>query len=796
MHFPLKIRVFSGLLVALLLVSQIITNSPFASASSQIGPTAVLTVSPTGGSVFTVFEFDASQSLDGRGFKRNLEYRINFDWSFTPFTDWRTKNRFEYQYGTSGEKTIILEVKDKETGLFDQTVMHISLLENLAFDAELQVSPLQGNTNTPFRFEAEITSDLATPTSDYEVRFDFDGDNAWDTSFSQEHVAFYTFPRIGYYTPRVEVRHPTGSTIIITGFEEDNTALGEDREDMILVSLSGAPEASISVYPGVGVSGLTTFYVDASDSFDYEDFRVLEYRFDFQNDGVFDTTFSTIPEGQTKYESPGVYTILAQVRDSSGKTDESYTQVEVREQDSKPRADFTIRSDGKLADSTLGTTSTVFTFNGQSSKDNEDSSTKLRVRFDFENDGVFDTVFSSQKSVQHRFLEPGTYTVNMQVIDSAALIDSVSKEVRIIHNTEPEASLSITPLAGTPATVFSFDPRNSRDAQYDHSSLKVRYDFNSDGLYDTEFATLRVRRERFETVGKRTITAQIRDPEGKVSYASTSIEIFQNSSPQASLSVTPNDGTFNTSFVLDASTSFDPQPSSDELWYRFDYDYTGSGDIQFDTNFSKSSTRKIQFNRVNKVGTVQVRVQVKDEDGKISEAVSSVNLHWSSQFIEYFRRKGVLRGYQSGEMKPDQAITRAELTKVILETLDVSMSGRRFSGRFNDVQSRDWYWKYVEKAADLEIIQGYSDGSFRPNQNVSRAEALSIILRAFDIPSRSSQKIFSDVPRGQWFYDAVATAYEFGLIKGYDDGSFRPHNSITRGEAAKIAYLASQKFDF
>ncbi|MBI5755127.1 PKD domain-containing protein, partial [Candidatus Peregrinibacteria bacterium] len=509
-------------------------------AGDQMGPTAVLTVSPSAGSIYTVFDFDASKSTDSRGFSRNLEYRMNFDYSYEPFTDWGRRSDFEYQFTTSGDKTVILEVRDRDNGLTDRTIITVTVSSDLQFNAGLSVSPLKGDQNTSFQFDVQITTPIAIPASEYEVRYDFDGDNSWDTDFIAQRHTYYIYPAIGYYTPRIEVRDPDGNSIIVTGLEEDNTELGENREDMILVSRTGVPRASLDVYPNVGFSEKSTFYFDASDSFDYEDPAKLLYRFDFDNDGIFDTTFANEPYGQTTYLTPGNYTALVQVEDTDGLRDEAYTTLEVRSEDMAPSADFSISSDSPLSsDRTTGTLQTTFRFNASRSRDSEDRTTQLQVRWDFENDGTYDTPFSTTKDVQYRYLETGAYTVRLQVLDTAGHTASAIADVTVVANTAPTAHLSITPLAGTPATLFTIDPTSSNDAQYRTSQLQARYDFDSDGRYDTEFERVGRFRYNFSKAGNYTITMQIRDPEGQVALDTEKVEILENSAPVAVLTVSP-----------------------------------------------------------------------------------------------------------------------------------------------------------------------------------------------------------------------------------------------------------------
>ena len=87
------------------------------------------------------------------------------------------------------------------------------------------------------------------------------------------------------------------------------------------------------------------------------------------------------------------------------------------------------------------------------------------------------------------------------------------------------------------------------------------------------------------------------------------------------------------------------------------------------------------------------------------------------------------------------------------------------------------------------FISGYSDGSFHPNDPITRAEAVVMITQIagiidYDTASLSS---FSDVTGTDWFAAAVALATEYEIVEGYGDGTFRPYSNISRGEAATVA---------
>ena len=773
-----------------LIIGGILCLPFFAQAEGKVGPTAILNISPSAGSLKTDYVFDASESIDGRGFKRQVQYRINREHSYINFTEWSHQNRWTYQYTTTGEKTVILEVKDKD-GLVDRTIHTIDVSE-VSFGANLKVSQTKGDTNTAFRFEAAITTTLGIPAEEYEVRFDFDDDDVFDTPFTTEKVHYFTYAQSGYYTPILEVRNPAEKVVKIRGYHDPD--LPSDEVGRILIARSGHPQASISVFPTSGVADHTTFYANGSDSFDYEDLRKLEYRFDFENDGLFETEFAEEATAQHKYAVEGEYTILVQVRDLDGMTDEAFTEVAVREVDLPPEANFRISTPTGLKESDLGTTSTFFKFNANIARDTEDMTSKLHARWDFDNDGEYDTVFSTEKSAQHRYLSTGLKQVKLQIKDTAGNLDSVVKELTVVENTPPEARLSVTPLAGTPGTTFKISAGTSTDSQYMDNYLEFRFDFNGDGTYDTDFSRTYLHSEQFDRSGRRTIRVQAKDPEGQLSTASVEIEIFGNTAPVAILKVEPASGTFSTYFRLDASESYDQKPTSGKLKYRWDFEYTGENDISYYSGFSSSATMNHRF---DKTGPIKLRVEVQDEDEEVASAVKEIYLHWASDYLDELRHKGVFTGYQGGDMKPDQSITRAELVKVILKAKKISASYMRYEEKFSDVSRRDWYWSYVLKAAELGIVQGYSNGTFRPNQSVNRAEAVKIILEAFEVDLEDNPlRAFPDISVSAWYRAYVDTAYRYDIISGYPDGYFRPYNKISRGEAAKVVYLALQKFAF
>ena len=101
--------------------------------------------------------------------------------------------------------------------------------------------------------------------------------------------------------------------------------------------------------------------------------------------------------------------------------------------------------------------------------------------------------------------------------------------------------------------------------------------------------------------------------------------------------------------------------------------------------------------------------------------------------------------------------------------------------RFKDVPAGAWYTTAVSTLANLGVISGYQDGSFGPDRNITRAELATILARFFGTPGDSVLDHFTDIS-GNWARKYINQAAEAGLVYGYTDGTFRPDQNITRAE--------------
>ena len=141
-----------------------------------------------------------------------------------------------------------------------------------------------------------------------------------------------------------------------------------------------------------------------------------------------------------------------------------------------------------------------------------------------------------------------------------------------------------------------------------------------------------------------------------------------------------------------------------------------------------------------------------------------------------------MNGYEDGTFRPDGRITRAEASKLLAGLLVESSGGSDML--FVDVPAGAWYEAAVQEMTGFSLVGGYPDGTFRPTGNITRAEFITILTR-FPHNDIGTEGEFTDVPATHWAYNAVQTALAQGWISGAG-GAFRPNDAITRAEVVSI----------
>ncbi|MBD3360992.1 hypothetical protein GF366_04295 [Candidatus Peregrinibacteria bacterium] len=178
------------------------------------------------------------------------------------------------------------------------------------------------------------------------------------------------------------------------------------------------------------------------------------------------------------------------------------------------------------------------------------------------------------------------------------------------------------------------------------------------------------------------------------------------------------------------------------------------------------------------------------EDEDIADPFTDTEEHWAEEFIEELRLMGVVHGTEGGKFEPDTSLTRAEAVKIALGIYEIELLSDTVDEKpFPDVETDEWYAPYLETGKEYEIVSGYGDGLFRPNQVITRAEALRILLESSGLTIEDGETPYSDIEQYAWYKKYVAYATSIGLVEGYTDGTFRPYQPITRAEFSKLAVL-------
>ena len=160
--------------------------------------------------------------------------------------------------------------------------------------------------------------------------------------------------------------------------------------------------------------------------------------------------------------------------------------------------------------------------------------------------------------------------------------------------------------------------------------------------------------------------------------------------------------------------------------------------------------------------------------------------------------KAYILGYGDGTFKADNHMSRAEAA-TIFARLIAEEKGEAVSGdaTFNDVSSESWYDDYIGYLEKYNIVNGYADGSFRPNNTVTRAEFVVMAVRYYSLFNNVSKGNYTasypDIQAAHWAYADIAYADNADWINGYADGTFRGNNNITRAEVVTIVNKATNR---
>lgn len=174
-----------------------------------------------------------------------------------------------------------------------------------------------------------------------------------------------------------------------------------------------------------------------------------------------------------------------------------------------------------------------------------------------------------------------------------------------------------------------------------------------------------------------------------------------------------------------------------------------------------------------------------------SEAISlpvDVSSHWAKEYINTLVSKKIINGFEDGTFRPDENISRAQFIKMLCLALGITADSH--SQSFNDVTYDMWCYPCIAAAFNKKIAQGDNFGNFNPDSNITREDMAVLVVRALKsvgISIDNTDSAYTDnADISQYAVQSVASASSLGIINGMGDGSFKPKSNATRAEAAAI----------
>jgi len=160
--------------------------------------------------------------------------------------------------------------------------------------------------------------------------------------------------------------------------------------------------------------------------------------------------------------------------------------------------------------------------------------------------------------------------------------------------------------------------------------------------------------------------------------------------------------------------------------------------------------------------------------------------HWADDPVQYLLEEGVVTGYADGSFRPNENVTRAQFAKMLVVAMGWPIQTPT-TPTFSDVSTSYWAYGYIETAAAHGAIAGYADGSFRPAAGVTRAQVAKMLYtaRGWSLETPTTTE-FTDVQPGHWSYTYVQAISSAEAMAGYADRTFRPNAPATRAQIAKV----------
>jgi uncharacterized protein (TIGR02145 family) len=391
------------------LLPLIILTCTFCAQEEVLPPEAKIEANKTTGLTTDIFEFSAKRTSNS-----NKDSKTYYRWDYGTDSKWNTlpsKNpETTFRYKAPGVYTLRLWALNSE-GLSDSTSLDINVEQGASAPfAFFDILPLEGHIFTNYVFDASDTFDDEDSLNALKFRWDFHSDGIWETDFSGNPVSSHTFWQENTYMVTLEVKDPGG----LSTFLRKELKVGLIDPELI-VDFKWTPEDA---------TNLDTIRFDASDSHHpiYPDMK-LQYRWLFE-EGSNWTEYSDQPFIDYKFGTTRMQNVRLMVMEKRGVYNTARKEIYLEQANRPPSAHFTLSIPN-------GNIKTQFFMDAWTSSDKEDLPTELRIRWDFNSDGNWDTDYSNEKKVFHQFTNAGEFLITMEVKDQQGLTDQFSLPVKV-----------------------------------------------------------------------------------------------------------------------------------------------------------------------------------------------------------------------------------------------------------------------------------------------------------------------------------------------------------------------------
>ena len=367
----------------------------------------------------------------------------------------------------------------------------------------LSADRVEGLTTDVFTFI--INPQLHTPPDEKLYgRWDWEGDSLFNTLFTDDLEVLHRFYKPGNHWVICEVLSLSGGKAL-------------DTININVRQGYSAPKASFKVLPETG-HFKTDFLFDASETIDDEDsLETLQFRWDFQDDGLWDTPYLNEPTIRYKFDKLEHFKVSLEVLDPSKRSGSISQILEVHRTDTCIVPDFIWWSEN-------GRVSDVFVFNASSSYHQSDPDKTLVFKWQFPNQEYTESL--EDPIIEHQFRSPGIKKVVLLIEDDDGLQNSLERDLFVTVENMPPTPKIITPIRyGNVETQFYLNAWESKDDMTPTSKLLLRWDFDGDGNWDTGKSDEMEVHHQYTSPGTYTCILEAEDDEGLNSITSFGFEV-------------------------------------------------------------------------------------------------------------------------------------------------------------------------------------------------------------------------------------------------------------------------------